>query len=258
MDHLYVVAILFSVLTLSLSSIFCYLKSFLKKSPHLPPGPRGLPILGYLPFLGKNFLQTFTDLGHKYGPIFKIYLGNKLCVVISSPSLVKEVVRNKDAIFATRDTTVAALVSFYGGKDIIFSNPNSHWVLMRKIFIQEMMSQTSLDLEASNALRKDVVRKAVRFVQANMGKPIQIDHLTFQTSLHLVTNMMWGGIVEGELGAKIEAEFFVLVSKILDLLGKPKVSDLFPVLARFDMQGIKRQMEGYMQSADTIFEAVIA
>ncbi|KAG8382380.1 hypothetical protein BUALT_Bualt05G0071400 [Buddleja alternifolia] len=118
MEQFYVSTLSFSILLISL---IWYIKTLLKpdgRIPPLPPGPRGLPILGYLPFLGNDLLQQFTDLGHKYGPIYKLRLGNKLCVVISSSSLVKEVVRDKDVIFANRDGPIVAYVATYGGNDI--------------------------------------------------------------------------------------------------------------------------------------------
>ncbi|KAL7150170.1 hypothetical protein ABFS83_05G092000 [Erythranthe nasuta] len=237
--------------------IFWYIKSSLVKTPPLPPGPRGLPILGYIPFLGNNLLHQFTDLGHKHGPIFKFYLGKKLCIVISSPSLVKEVVCTQDGVFANRDTPVAVLITTYGGNDIAFSQPNSHWRAMRKIFVQEMMS--SKCLEASYNLRREEVRKAIRQLHTkNIGKPVEIGRLTFQTQLNVIMKMVWGGTVEGEQGERIGSEFWALISKIINLVGKPNISDFFPVLARFDIQGLKKEMEGYMKSVDRIYEDVIS
>ncbi|KAK4382053.1 cytochrome [Sesamum angolense] len=82
-----------------------------KQRPFLPPGPLGLPIVGYLPFLRKDLHHQFTELAGKYGPIYKLWIGNKLCTVISSPSLIKELVRDHDTIFANRDITVAARIA---------------------------------------------------------------------------------------------------------------------------------------------------
>lgn len=252
MDQFYV-AILSLVV---ISIVTSFIKSLLTRAPPLPPGPRGLPILGYLPFLRNNLPHQFSDLAHKYGPIFKLYLGNKLCIVISSPSLAKEVVRNQDAIFSNRDGPVAALVATYGGNDIAFSPPNSQWRAMKKLFVQEMMS--SRCLEASYVFRKDEVRKAIRYVHGKTGKPLEIGELSFRTQLNAIMNMLWGGTMEGEEGERIAAEFRVVLSKIVEVSGKPNVSDFYPVLAGLDIQGVKKEMDGYMQSIDRIFDAVIA
>ncbi|KAL0446079.1 UNVERIFIED_CONTAM: Flavonoid 3'-monooxygenase [Sesamum latifolium] len=228
----------------------------LKRTPPLPPGPRGLPVLGYLPFLGNNLLHKFGELADQYGPIYKLYLGNKLCVVINSPSLVKEVARDQDSIFADRDSNIAALAATYDGNDIAFSPHNSQWRAMRKMFVREVLSNNSL--QASYDLRKDEVRKAIRDVYNNIGKPVHFGELSFRTELNVIMNMMWGGVVEGEESQRVGEEFQEVVIKLVDLLGKPNVADLFPVLAWFDIQGVKKEMEGYMQSMDRIFEYVIA
>lgn len=36
-----------------------------------PPGPKGIPLLGYLPFLGTNHHQLFLDLSKIYGPVVR-------------------------------------------------------------------------------------------------------------------------------------------------------------------------------------------
>ncbi|KAL0285465.1 UNVERIFIED_CONTAM: cytochrome [Sesamum angustifolium] len=227
-----------------------------RRTPSLPPGPRGLPILGYLPFLGNNLHHQFADLAQRYGPIYKLYLGNKLCVVINSPSLVKEVVRDQDSIFADRDANIAALAATYGGKDISFSPVNSEWRTMRKIFVREVLSNKSL--QGSYNLRKQEVRKAISRVYNDVGKPVHFSELSFRTELNVIMNLLWGGILEGEECERVGEEVREVVTKIVDLLGKPNVADFFPVLARFDIQGVKKEIEGYVQSMERIYDDVIA
>ncbi|KAL0446072.1 UNVERIFIED_CONTAM: Flavonoid 3'-monooxygenase [Sesamum latifolium] len=156
------------------------------RTPPLPPGPRGLPIVGYLPFLGNNLLHKFGDLADRYGPIYKFYIGNQLCVVINSPSLVKEVARDQDLIFANRDSNIATLAATYDGNDIAFSPLNSQWRALRKIFVREVLSNNSI--QASYDLRKDEVRKAIRDVHNNIGKPIHFGELSFRTELNVIMN----------------------------------------------------------------------
>ncbi|KAL0446040.1 UNVERIFIED_CONTAM: cytochrome [Sesamum latifolium] len=81
-----------------LASVLWYswiFKKSKKGTTPCPPGPRGLPILGYLPFLQLNLHHQFAELAKKYGPIYKLQLGSKLTIVISSPALIKEVVRSR-------------------------------------------------------------------------------------------------------------------------------------------------------------------
>jgi len=48
-----------------------------------------------------------------------------------------------------------------------------------------------------------------------------------------------------------------VVSDITDLLGKPNISDFYPGLAQFDLQGIERQMMRLAKRFDRIFEQMI-
>lgn len=251
-----------SVLTVSLVwFMFIFLK--LKKSSQeetskLPPGPRGLPFVGYLPFLSSNLHLDFRQLASRYGPIFKVQLGSRLCIVISSPSLAKEVTRNQDTIFANHDTTVAIDICTNGGRDIAFAPNGSYWQNIRKIFVQEMQSKSSLD--ASHDLRKIGVRRAVHrvFCEVGTGTAIEIGKLVFLTEADVIMNMLWGGSkIEAHEQRKFCSEFMEVVQKQMDLLSKPNVSDLFPAIARFDLQGIAKEMNSVSQSFDKILDGII-
>ncbi|XP_059657454.1 geraniol 8-hydroxylase-like [Cornus florida] len=250
-----------SILTVSgvILAIFWYLWTSVKSRKGvapLPPGPRGLPVVGYLPFLGTNLHVTFAELAHRYGPIYKLWLGKKLCIVLSSPSLAKEVVRDQDISFANRDATIAALVSSFGGLDIAWSPHGSYWRSMRKAFVREMLSKTNL--EACYNLRKEEVRKTIRDVYAKIGKPLDIGKIIFSTESNVVMSMLWGGTLEGEKNSSVQDEFQEVIEKLIGLAEKPNISDFFPMLAKYDIQGVERQAKRLVAWVERILDAVIA
>ncbi|KAK1558799.1 hypothetical protein Q3G72_006816 [Acer saccharum] len=216
------------------------LKNLRKRVPPLPPGPRGLPIIGYLPFLGTHLHKTFTELAGVYGPIYKLWLGNKLCVVVSSPSLAKKLVRDQDTIFANRDPPISALV-LHGGKDIAWLPYGPEWRTLRKLFVSKMMSNASLD--ACYSLRKQEVKKIIRDVYNRSGKAIDIGELSFSASINVIQNILWGSTLQGEnttingTGVELRESF----AELMVLLGAPNISDIFPMLSRFDIQGIAKR-----------------
>ncbi|KFM76951.1 Cytochrome P450 18a1, partial [Stegodyphus mimosarum] len=61
-----------------------------KRRYNLPPGPIGLPLLGYLPFIERRSFVSFTKLSKKYGKIYSLYLGRTLVVVLNDHKLIKE------------------------------------------------------------------------------------------------------------------------------------------------------------------------
>ncbi|KAK8538093.1 hypothetical protein V6N13_096122 [Hibiscus sabdariffa] len=78
-----------------------YLKS--KGNPPSPPGPRGLPLVGSLPFLRPDLHTYFAELADTYGPVVKLHLGSKLGILVTSPSAARQVLKDQDIVFANRD-----------------------------------------------------------------------------------------------------------------------------------------------------------
>ncbi|KAL6321056.1 hypothetical protein AAG906_012041 [Vitis piasezkii] len=90
-----------------------------KESLALPPGPRGMPVLGNLPFLHPDLHNCFAK--KKYGPVMRFWL-------------------DKDAIFVDRDTPIAMLMMTYGGFGLIWARyelahaSEEVWDSMRRIY----------------------------------------------------------------------------------------------------------------------------
>ncbi|XP_040990266.1 labd-13Z-ene-9,15,16-triol synthase, chloroplastic-like [Juglans microcarpa x Juglans regia] len=223
--------------------------------PPLPPGPRGLPLVGYLPFLRADLHRQFEELAGIYGPIYKVWLGKKLCVVVNSPSLVKEVVRDQDAIFANRDPPIAVLASSFRGADIVFLPHGPDWKKLRKIFVREMLSNTNLD--RSYALRREEVRKSIKNVYEKIGTPIDFGELAFLTVISAIMSMLWGGTQGGVEGVHFGAELKTLLADLMVVFGAPNVSDFFPVLARFDLQGYEKRAKSIFGWIERILDSVI-
>lgn len=78
--------------TLFLITSTAFLYFWWKRNTKLPPGPTGLPIVGYLPWLDpKAPYETLTQLAHKYGPVYGLSLGNIYSVILTDPKTIKRV-----------------------------------------------------------------------------------------------------------------------------------------------------------------------
>ncbi|CAI0413601.1 unnamed protein product [Linum tenue] len=226
-----------------------------KQRAPLPPGPTGLPLVGYLPFLGTHLHREFTALAATYGPIYSLRLGRKLCMVVSSSSLVKEIVRDQDAIFANRDPPISAVVLTYGGDDVAFSNYGPLWKKLRKVFVREMLG--GANLEECYGLRKQQVRSSVKEVhkRCSGGEAMDFGEMAFKTTTNAMLSMLWGGVAGDDEG--FYGEFRELESEMLVLMGTPNVSDFIPALARFDLQGIEKKSKKLLDKFDEILSSVI-
>ncbi|GFX99253.1 cytochrome P450 18a1 [Trichonephila clavipes] len=54
------------------------------------PGPYGLPIVGYIPFIGSQPYVTFQKLAKIYGPVFTIQLGSRNVIVLDDFQAAKD------------------------------------------------------------------------------------------------------------------------------------------------------------------------
>ncbi|KAI7989667.1 Cytochrome P450 76T24 [Camellia lanceoleosa] len=218
--------------------------------PPLPPGPHTLPLVGNLLSLDPEFHTYITTLAKTYGPILTLWLGQKLTIVVSSPAIAREMLKDHDTTFANRDVSVAAKQSAYGGGDVAWSHYGSEWRMLRKLAVRGMLSNTRLDSVYS--LRRGEIRRTIGYIFRNrVGSPVNISDQMFLTLFNVVTNMLWGCSIEGEDRVSIGFD------GIIRLLGKPNISDFYPGLARFDLQGIEKKMRGVMQRVDEIFDMMI-
>ena len=202
-----------------------------------------------------NLHQDFSKLATVYGPIVKFWMGFKLCVVITSPQLVREVLRDQDALFANRDSSVSASVLSYGDHDIAFSPYGPGWMKLRKIFMRELSNKTVLDNLYS--LRREEVRKSLRQIYAKIKTPVDVGSLAFLTTLNSVMSMTVGSSLQGDSVAIDGNQLKTVAENIVAFLGKPNISDVFPALKWFDIQGIERDMRKVNRVFDAIIDAAI-
>lgn len=67
----------------------CYMRSRRKKD--FPPGPRGLPIVGYVPFVSGNIGEKFFKMKGKYGSVMSVKIGSDDWVVLNDFDVMNEV-----------------------------------------------------------------------------------------------------------------------------------------------------------------------
>nr|XP_027080956.1 geraniol 8-hydroxylase-like isoform X1 [Coffea arabica] len=221
----------------------------------LPPGPWGLPVVGNLPFLDPELHSYFSNLAKTYGPIFKLRLGGKVSVVIASPGMAREVLKDQDVTFANRDVPVVVTAMEYGGRDIVFTPYGAEWRMLRKVCVRDMLGHANLD--AVYSYRRQEIHNTIKYLYSRKDSPVNVGEVMFLNVLNVITNMLWGGTIQGKERTNIGAEFMQVVAEVTKLLGKPNVSDFFPWLAWLDLQGAKKQMKVVTSKLENIFDKII-
>uniref|UniRef100_A0A1W7HBS0 Cytochrome P450 n=1 Tax=Scoparia dulcis TaxID=107240 RepID=A0A1W7HBS0_SCODU len=202
--------LIFTILTLFISY-----KLFQRFRFKLPPGPRPLPVVGNLYDLKPVLVRCFTEWSHTYGPIFSVYLGSHLSIVVNSAELAKEVLKDNDQQLANRNRTRQINKFSKNGMDLIWSDYGPHYVKVRKLCTLELFSMKRL--EALRPIREDEVTAMVESIfkdcvkPENKGKPLVLrEYLGLMAFLH-ITRLSFGkrfmdsnGIID-EQGEELKA-----------------------------------------------------
>ncbi|XP_059068599.1 cytochrome P450 750A1-like [Cryptomeria japonica] len=105
---------------------------------------------------------AFMTFLKKYGPTASLKMGSVTVIVISSPEMVKELLKSKDLIFAGRPATAAAKYLFYDFKDVGFTPYGPCWRQMKTLFMVELLNAKRI--ESMRSMREEAVSLAVRSV----------------------------------------------------------------------------------------------
>jgi hypothetical protein len=111
---------------------------------NLPPGPKGWPILGYLPMLGALPHQDLFKLSKQYGPLLMMKLGSLNALIVTSPKFAEAVLKTHDVSFANRPRLVVAKEVSYNFKDVGWQSYGQGWRNLRKMCTIGLLSANRL------------------------------------------------------------------------------------------------------------------
>ncbi|GBM69816.1 hypothetical protein AVEN_242351-1 [Araneus ventricosus] len=87
---------------------------FVLKRRNLPPGPTGLPYVGYFPFLSnENIAVKLDELKKKYGDVFSFTITGRLFINLGSIKAVREAHVTKSDCFGGRLPDSSLLEIFF-------------------------------------------------------------------------------------------------------------------------------------------------
>eukprot|EP01018_Ginkgo_biloba_P006519 Gb_35436 [translate_table: standard] len=124
-----------------------------KNKNRLPPGPPAWPIVGNLFQLGSKLNESLYQLSKKYGPLMTLQLGMKTAVVISSPAIAKEVLKDNDQNFAGRTILQGFTCLSFNENSLVLSQYGPRWRMLRKLCNTQLFNAKRL--EALQHLRTD-------------------------------------------------------------------------------------------------------
>ncbi|KAK7247479.1 hypothetical protein RIF29_42362 [Crotalaria pallida] len=247
--------ILITIVLVSLAYLLLRRSKEKGNSKRLPPGPRGLPILGSLHLLGDNPHRDLHKLAQKHGPIMHLRLGFVPTIVISSPQAAELFLKTHDLVFASRPPVEAAKYITWEQRNLTFREYGSYWRNMRKMCTLELLSHAKINSFRSTRQQElDLLIKLLREA-ANDGAAVDISAKVVTLSADISCRMVLGRkYVDKELDEK---GFKAVMQEMMHLLGTPNIADYIPYIAALDLQGLKRRLKVMRKILDDFFDKAI-
>nr|XP_029152990.1 cytochrome P450 CYP736A12 isoform X2 [Arachis hypogaea] len=239
-----------------LVSLAClWLWGFTNKNKKLPPGPRGLPILGSLHKLGDNPHLDLHKLSQKHGPIMYLRLGLVPTIVVSSPQAAELFLKTHDLVFASRPPHEAAKYISWEQRNMSFGEYGPYWRNMRKMCTLELLSQTKIN--SFRRMRQEEVESLINVLReaANDGVAVDVSAKVSTASADMSCRMVFGKKYDDK--DLDEKGFKSVIQEGMQLAATPNIGDYIPYIGKLDLQGLTRRMKAVGKKFDEFFEKVI-
>ncbi|THG11544.1 hypothetical protein TEA_016195 [Camellia sinensis var. sinensis] len=223
-----------------------------KNSPgKLPPGPTPLPLIGNLLKLSDKPHKSLAELAKIYGPIMTIKLGQVNTVVISSPTMAK------DLCFSNRSIPDNVQAQNHNQFSATWMPIATQWRKLRKIYNSHVFAAQQLD--TNQHLRHQVMQGLIAEVRESceLGVAVDICKAAFRTTFNLLSNTIFSMELSDDWNRDIARERKEAVWSSMEHFGTPNWSDYFPVLKKIDPQGIRRQTTSDFGRLIAVFDRLI-
>ncbi|XP_015963109.1 6,7,8-trihydroxycoumarin synthase-like [Arachis duranensis] len=237
--------------------IFHHFKKQQHRRTTLPPGPKPLPIIGNLHQLDSSNLNVqLWNLSKIYGSIFSLQIGFKPAIVISSPKLAKEVLKDHDLDVSSRPPSLGTTRLSYNGFDLIFSPYSEYWREIRKICVVHFFS--SKRISGFYHIRKSEVERMLGRISEHVSssKTTNLSEILMSVSSSIVCRIAFGRRYDDE-GAE-RSRFHGLLNEIQAIFLAFFVSDYIPFMGWVDrVSGLLDRVEKTFKELDEFLQGVI-
>lgn len=229
------------ILSTTFFLIFIFKLSSSKNVKNLPPGPPKLPIIGNL-HQASDKPHVFTaKFAKKYGPLISLKLGKQCLVVASTPEAAMAILKTQDRLLSSRVVPTAFQQESLIPHSLIWSDCNQTWKTLRTLCRTEMFSAKALG--SQSRLREEKIGKLLDFLHEKQGQVMNIEDVVFTTLFNTLTTIVFGKDLldlKDEDGS-IRDGLKDSVRKIIENGGRViDYGTFFPVLDRFDLQGLRK------------------
>ena len=153
-----------------------WLQQILHRNKRLPPGPIGIPLLGYLPFMNVYHLgESFAKLGRKFGNVFSLKVGTELAVVLDDYDTIVNAF-SKPELCSRPDTFMFRF--FSRGEHGIASSSGERWRVQRQFTHKHLkkLGKGNDGIEKHLKEETDILIKNFEHASNHGSTPIEVGH----------------------------------------------------------------------------------
>ncbi|KAF8007165.1 hypothetical protein BT93_K1230 [Corymbia citriodora subsp. variegata] len=220
-----------------------------------PPSPLSLPFLGHLHLIGPVLPTSLQALARRHGPLMQLRLGASSCVVASSASIAREILKTQDVKFASRPEFASSEHFIYRGSRFIMAPYGDYWRFMKKLCLTRLLGAPQLErfLDVREEEVQRLVESVIECLRAGKASDLSKELTTF--SNNVICRMMMSTRCSGtENDAKGIHE---LVKACMELAVKLSVGDILGPLRWLDFSGNGKKLEVVLREFDQIVERIM-
>ncbi|KAK7310355.1 hypothetical protein RJT34_07817 [Clitoria ternatea] len=220
-------------------------------TPHMPPGPWKLPIIGNIPHLITSTPhRKLRDLANIYGPLMHLQLGEIITIVVSSAEYAKEIMKTHDLVFASRPQILAAEIIDYNSTNIVFAPYGNYWRQLRKICTMELFTQRRVN--SFKPIREEELNNLIKRIKSQEGSPTNITEAILSSMYAIISRAAFGR------KCKRQDEFISVLKEVVTVAAGFNIGDLFPSAKWLQhVTGLRAKLERLHQQFDQIVEGII-
>ncbi|CAK8686462.1 unnamed protein product [Clavelina lepadiformis] len=160
-----------------------------RKPPKYPPGPRGFPILGVLPYLSQYPERDFAKWKKIYGPLISLPMGWQNWIVIHDYDLIIETLVKYSEQFHGRPHLLFYDIARGKSGGIVFNIGGPKWKRQRQFGSAAMKSFSKQKIETRII---EELRYFSQEIQNQKGKPFNIQQFLTTSAANILCSVVFG------------------------------------------------------------------
>ncbi|XP_078174667.1 cytochrome P450 71A1-like [Carex rostrata] len=224
----------------------------------LPPSPPRLPLLGHLHRIGNLPHRSLHNLSTCYGPVMYLHLGSVPTVVLSSASVIEELIHFHDIALSGRPRSAVADILLYGSSDVTFSTYGEYWRQARRICVLHLLSARRV--QSFGFIRQQEVSLLIDKIRLSASNPggystvVNLSQMLFKLTNDIICRATLGYKFSDDGSDKA----YSLLTQFSVHLGTILVGENLPCLGWLDwLLGSKKRMRKTAEGLDNFLESAI-